>query len=129
MQNYARCIKPREQVDCPYKSSTQQAHPTPPAPIYTPTSPLTHTHTALFSFFIPHPASGASRVSVSTMTSPQHLPAVTDLEVTHRGLHRFIPRHHDEINIGIGDPIHVIKEYDDLWCEGKFTLIFLGVPP
>ncbi|GFR69478.1 C-Jun-amino-terminal kinase-interacting protein 1 [Elysia marginata] len=67
---------------------------------------------------IPQEASGASRVSVSTMTSPQHLPAVTDLEVTHRGLHRFIPRHHDEINIGIGDPIHVIKEYDDLWCEG-----------
>ncbi|GFO49127.1 C-jun-amino-terminal kinase-interacting protein 1 [Plakobranchus ocellatus] len=63
-------------------------------------------------------ASGSSRVSVATMTSPQHHPTMTDLEVTHRGLHRFIPRHADEINIGIGDPIHVIKEYDDLWCEG-----------
>ncbi|KAI8791530.1 JNK-interacting protein 1 isoform X1, partial [Biomphalaria glabrata] len=41
-----------------------------------------------------------------------------ELEVTHRGLHRFIPRHKDEINIGIGDPLHVIKECDDLWCEG-----------
>ncbi|CAL1534157.1 unnamed protein product [Lymnaea stagnalis] len=41
-----------------------------------------------------------------------------ELEVTHRGLHRFIPRHKDEINIGIGDPLHVTKECDDLWCEG-----------
>lgn len=48
-----------------------------------------------------------------------------DLEVTHRGLHRFIPRHADEIQIGIGDPIHVIKEYDDLWCEGQLYLISL----
>lgn len=45
-----------------------------------------------------------------------------ELEVTHRGLHRFIPRHKDEMNIGIGDPIHVIKECDDLWCEGMFVM-------
>ncbi|KAJ8315687.1 hypothetical protein KUTeg_007837 [Tegillarca granosa] len=41
-----------------------------------------------------------------------------DLEVTHRGMHRFIPRHKDEIAIEIGDPVHVFKLADDLWCEG-----------
>ncbi|XP_017776599.1 PREDICTED: JNK-interacting protein 1 [Nicrophorus vespilloides] len=40
------------------------------------------------------------------------------LESTHRGLHKFIPRHQDEIEIEIGDPIYVQKEADDLWCEG-----------
>nr|XP_029722579.1 JNK-interacting protein 1-like isoform X1 [Aedes albopictus] len=40
------------------------------------------------------------------------------LEATHRGLHKFIPRHHDEIEIEIGDPIYVQKEAEDLWCEG-----------
>ncbi|XP_062576273.1 uncharacterized protein LOC134238176 [Saccostrea cucullata] len=41
-----------------------------------------------------------------------------DLEVTHRGMHRFIPRHQDEIAIEIGDPVHVFRLHDDLWCEG-----------
>ncbi|KAK7503288.1 hypothetical protein BaRGS_00005553 [Batillaria attramentaria] len=54
-----------------------------------------------------------SRRFCSTMSTPYQ-----DLEVTHRGMHRFIPRHADEVQIGIGDPIHVVKEYDDLWCEG-----------
>lgn len=40
------------------------------------------------------------------------------LEATHRGLHKFIPRHDDEIELEIGDPIYVQKEADDLWCEG-----------
>ncbi|XP_055384107.1 JNK-interacting protein 1 isoform X2 [Condylostylus longicornis] len=40
------------------------------------------------------------------------------LEATHRGLHKFIPRHHDEIEVEIGDPIYVQKEAEDLWCEG-----------
>lgn len=40
------------------------------------------------------------------------------LEATHRGLHKFVPRHHDEIEIEIGDPVYVQKEADDLWCEG-----------
>lgn len=40
------------------------------------------------------------------------------LEATHRGLHKFIPRHSDEIEVEIGDPIYVQKESDDLWCEG-----------
>ncbi|XP_048769960.1 C-Jun-amino-terminal kinase-interacting protein 1-like isoform X3 [Ostrea edulis] len=41
-----------------------------------------------------------------------------DLEVTHRGMHRFVPRHKDEIPVEIGDPIHVFRLDDDLWCEG-----------
>lgn len=45
------------------------------------------------------------------------------LEATHRGLHKFIPRHEDEIEIEIGDPIYVQKEADDLWCEGKSNSI------
>ncbi|XP_063920630.1 JNK-interacting protein 1 [Zophobas morio] len=40
------------------------------------------------------------------------------LEATHRGLHKFVPRHDDEIDVEIGDPIYVQKEADDLWCEG-----------
>ena len=42
----------------------------------------------------------------------------SDMEVTHRGMHQFIPRHSDEIAIEIGDPLHVIRTGDDLWCEG-----------
>ncbi|KAJ8687743.1 hypothetical protein QAD02_023537 [Eretmocerus hayati] len=40
------------------------------------------------------------------------------LEATHRGLHKFVPRHRDEIDLEIGDPIYVQREADDLWCEG-----------
>jgi Variant SH3 domain len=32
---------------------------------------------------------------------------------------RFVPRHEDEIEIDIGDPVYVQKEADDLWCEGE----------
>ena len=41
------------------------------------------------------------------------------LDPTHRGLHRFVPRHPDEIEIDIGDPVYVQREAEDLWCEGK----------
>ncbi|KAG8038146.1 hypothetical protein G9C98_006471 [Cotesia typhae] len=53
----------------------------------------------------------------STAHSPDNGPKKL-LEATHRGLHKFIPRHHDEIDLEIGDPIYVQKEADDLWCEG-----------
>ena len=46
-------------------------------------------------------------------------PSFHSLEATHRGLYKFLPRHSDEIEVGIGDPIYVMKESDDLWCEGK----------
>ena len=49
------------------------------------------------------------------------------MEVTHRGMHRFIPRHKDEIAIETGDPIHVFRLDDDLWCEGDgLTVDLLG---
>ncbi|XP_033739818.1 C-Jun-amino-terminal kinase-interacting protein 1-like [Pecten maximus] len=57
---------------------------------------------------------GSKRKSTSSVASSNY----TDLEVTHRGMHRFIPRHKDEISVEIGDPIHVFSEADDLWCEG-----------
>ena len=40
------------------------------------------------------------------------------LEATHRGLHKFVPRHHDEVEVETGDPIYVQKEAEDFWCEG-----------
>ncbi|XP_013400399.1 uncharacterized protein LOC106166397 isoform X2 [Lingula anatina] len=39
------------------------------------------------------------------------------IESTHRGAHKFIPRHSDEIAVEIGDPIYVEEEADDLWCH------------
>ena len=48
-------------------------------------------------------------------------PGVDELDATHRGCHKFIPRHTDELFIEIGDPIYVEVEADDLWCDGKFT--------
>jgi len=39
-------------------------------------------------------------------------------KATHRGLHKFTPRHPDEIDIDIGDPVFVQHEADDCWCEG-----------
>lgn len=32
------------------------------------------------------------------------------LEATHRSLHKFIPRHQDEVELEIGDPLYVQKE-------------------
>ena len=46
------------------------------------------------------------------------------LEPTHRGLHRFVPRHPDEIEIDIGDPVYVQREAEDLWCEGNLQLLW-----
>lgn len=43
---------------------------------------------------------------------------VDESESTHRGCHKFIPRHRDEIEIEIGDPLYVEIESEDLWCEG-----------
>ena len=56
--------------------------------------------------------------------SPALSTAATRLELldpTHRGLHRFVPRHEDELEIEIGDPVYVQKEAEDLWCEGQFV--------
>ena len=46
-----------------------------------------------------------------------------ELDATHRGCHRFVPRHPEELAIEISDPIYVELEEDDLWCEGRRTLL------
>ena len=42
-----------------------------------------------------------------------------------RGLHRFVPRHKDEILVDIGDPVYVHVEAEDGWCEGNTFYFFL----
>lgn len=39
-------------------------------------------------------------------------------DATHRALYKFCARHSDEIDLEIGDAIHVEKEYDDQWSDG-----------
>lgn len=41
-----------------------------------------------------------------------------ETDATHRGCHKFVPRHQGELAIEIGDYIYVQVEDDDLWCEG-----------
>lgn len=55
--------------------------------------------------------SPASSSGISTST-------VESLEATHRGLHKFFPRHLGELEVEIGDPLYIQREADDLWCEG-----------
>lgn len=62
-----------------------------------------------------------NNASPGSPSSPTRRTPFTNLELldpTHRGLHKFLVRHHDEVEIEIGDPIYVHKEADDLWCEG-----------
>ncbi|CAH1798699.1 unnamed protein product, partial [Owenia fusiformis] len=53
------------------------------------------------------------------LTSPT-FPAIDPevYEATHRVVHKFLPRHDDEMELEIGDPVYVYDEADDLWCEG-----------
>ncbi|XP_054844497.1 C-Jun-amino-terminal kinase-interacting protein 2 [Eublepharis macularius] len=39
-------------------------------------------------------------------------------EQTHRAVFRFIPRHEDELELDVDDPILVELEEDDYWCRG-----------
>lgn len=41
-----------------------------------------------------------------------------DGDASHRGCHKFLPRHPEELAVEIGDGLFVEKEHDDLWCEG-----------
>ena len=46
-------------------------------------------------------------------------PAVLKMpEPTHRALYKFCARHEDELELQIGDAVHVIAEHDDQWSEG-----------
>lgn len=59
----------------------------------------------------------------TTIAAGIHYNDTEVLEATHRSLHKFIPRHDDEIELEIGDPVYVQKEADDLWCEGQKKLL------
>ena len=77
-----------------------------------------NSHQLLFLFLL---FSGVSDSSPSSTPSSNNYLCPDQLDLldpTHRGLHRFIPRHMDEVEIDIGDPIYVQREADDLWCEG-----------
>ncbi|XP_036390443.1 C-Jun-amino-terminal kinase-interacting protein 1-like [Megalops cyprinoides] len=41
-----------------------------------------------------------------------------DMEQSHRAVFRFIPRHDDELELEVDDPILVEVQAEDLWCEG-----------
>ncbi|XP_023238977.1 JNK-interacting protein 1-like isoform X1 [Centruroides sculpturatus] len=58
-------------------------------------------------------SSSTSTFSLTPSGSKLHLH-----DATHRGLYKFIPRHTDEVEIDIGDPVYVQKEAEDFWCEG-----------
>jgi hypothetical protein len=68
-------------------------------------------------------SSPARRSILSTSPSPGSSSSLEfDLDehdATHRGCHRFVPRHPEELAIEISDPIYVEVEEDDLWCEGN----------
>lgn len=49
------------------------------------------------------------------------------LDPTHRGLHRFVPRHRDEILIDIGDPVYVTIEAEDGWCDGEQKIVLICI--
>ncbi|XP_071849113.1 C-Jun-amino-terminal kinase-interacting protein 1-like isoform X2 [Apostichopus japonicus] len=51
----------------------------------------------------------------------QPITLVIDGEVrvqTHKTVHRFIPRHEDELLLDVNDPIYVERTGSDGWCEG-----------
>ncbi|XP_024085190.1 JNK-interacting protein 1 isoform X2 [Cimex lectularius] len=66
----------------------------------------------------PIPVNTGSTTPASTESCSIPCAQLELLEATHRGLYKFIPRHRDELDVEIGDPIYVQKEADDLWCEG-----------
>ncbi len=69
-------------------------------------------------------ATEAEPWTLTSSSREQFCAEADQLEATHRGLHRFATRHSDEIDIDIGDPIHVQSEADDSWCEGPLVQFF-----
>ena len=67
----------------------------------------------------PNSPSSSSPIKQNPSSSLSSFTNLELLDPTHRGLHKFIRRHSDEVEIEIGDPIYVHKEADDLWCEGN----------
>ncbi|XP_076329238.1 JNK-interacting protein Aplip1 isoform X2 [Tachypleus tridentatus] len=72
-------------------------------------------HTPSVSPVVNGSVSHSSSSTLSSTPSGGHLQLQ---DATHRGLQKFIPRHEDEIEVEIGDPVYIQREADDLWCEG-----------
>ena len=66
---------------------------------------------------------GTGREPSTSSSSPTE--DMSDIEPSHRGCHKFIPRHAEEMFIEIGDPLYVEEECEDLWCEGM--VVFLQI--
>ncbi|CAB4068643.1 MAPK8IP1 [Lepeophtheirus salmonis] len=65
--------------------------------------------------------SETTREGFSPISPEVNLKKLELMDPTHRGLHRFLPRHKDEIEIDnlLGNyKFYVQKEAEDLWCEG-----------
>ncbi|KAL1245320.1 JNK-interacting protein [Trichinella spiralis] len=49
---------------------------------------------------------------------------------SHRTIHKFIPRHDDELLLEVGDPVFIQHEYEDHWCKGMNLRTFqVGIFP
>ena len=64
------------------------------------------------------PTDESSNFSNAIRKRTEKLKSLQLMSATHRGLYKFIPRHKDELEIEIGDPVYVSKENEDLWSEG-----------
>ena len=68
-------------------------------------------------------SSSPGRRSVLSCSSNSLEFDLDEVDATHRGCHRFVPRHPEELTIEISDPLYVELEEDDLWCEGATLLV------
>lgn len=62
--------------------------------------------------------SSASNTSSVSSEGPEDELRLTDTKQTHIVVYKFVARHDDEINLEIGDAVHVDKKCEDLWFEG-----------
>lgn len=50
-----------------------------------------------------------------------HAPVPTSVNElqTHVAVYKFVPRHHGELSLNVGDAVCVRRVHEDLWCEGR----------
>lgn len=63
-------------------------------------------------------SSASNTSSVSSDGPEDELRLKSDAKQTHIVVYKFVARHDDEINLEIGDAVHVDKKCEDLWFEG-----------
>ena len=82
--------------------------------VRTPTNSKRHSSSSSISS-----ASNTSSISSSVSSEPEEdLRYKSNVKQTHIVVYKFVARHDDEINLDIGDAIHVDKKCEDLWFEG-----------